>query len=487
MDAEASSSLLPYAILALVDYCESVLSAVHTASCGALNLMFQTCVTQDMVLRTTVRSKSSSDGSLPKGNLDDSTRKAPLVATLSALESLLQYRFQRSWQKSLPLLGRLFLHLKGASYPLLVGVLRGLGELHDALTSVPSAALPGVTSALNEALGFAIEGMGPERVLGVLPLAPTGATSLAEGGVAEARAWLIPLLLEHAKAAPTRLAYFQSHVLELAKKCDVTARSGKLTENEARTQQYRVVQLWGLLPSFCANPTDVAKSLGSLAPVLDNAMNDARYPGILAEVCAGLEVLVTGVKNRAEGAAGGSQDPKADLQKLAGISTKFLPKLFALVQPYDGGVKKPDSNGEKAKSTAGDGSNPMGPSAITDKAMTVSKAVAAFASVAPTSYVSSLFKKLLHKMLEATAAATTVKDVPAASRDAGEVEGFSKEEALSVRTLNFVSRVFGVVHISSPRPCPQTGRIVHGQSCSSCPVLSCPGVELVVFSKQVLN
>lgn len=386
MSPEATSQLLARAVLALVGYCESSSTAVHKSSCGALNLMFQACVDQGMVTEMA--------GSLGRGH----AAGGPLADTLSALESLLQYRFQRSWPQSLPLLGRLFLHLRGASYPLLVTVLRGLGELHDALTSVPSAASPGVTSALNEAVSFAIEGMGAERVLGVLPLAPTGATPVAEGGLAEARAWLIPLLTEHTGAAPSRLAFFQSYVLTTAKACDGAAKSGRLTANEARTQRFRVVQLWGLLSGFCERPTDVAGAFGGLAPTLANAMQDANYPGILPMVCAGLQTLVAGVKARCGvEVGGGDAAAKADLEKVSNTATRFLPKLFALVDPGEDGVAVP--GGESGVSDA------AATTAANERTASVCGAAASLASVAPPTFLSTLFKKLLQKLIESTTAA----------------------------------------------------------------------------------
>lgn len=383
IDSEASGKLLARAVLALIGYCESSSTAVHKSSCGALNLMFQACVDQDMVTQMA--------GSLGRGH----AAVGALADTLSALEALLQYRFQKSWPQSLPLLGRLFLHLRGASYPLLVSVLRGLGELHDALTSVPSAALPGVTSALNEAVSFAIEGMGAERVLGVLPLAPTGATPVAEGGLAEARAWLLPLLTQHTGATPSRLAFFQSYVLTTAKACDGAAKSGRLTANEARTQRFRVVQLWGLLPGFCARPTDVAGAFGNLAPILANAMQDTNYTGILPIVCAGLQALVTGVKARCGTEVGGGDTAaKADLEKLSNTATRFLPKLFALIDPAGGEVT---TVGVTVGSDAA-----AAVTAANERTAAVCGAAAALASVAPQAFLSSLFKKLLQKLIEST-------------------------------------------------------------------------------------
>lgn len=421
MDQAASSALLAPAMLALVDYCESSSSAVHTASCGAINLMFQACVNQEMVTQMA--------GSLGQGGAGGAG--GPLAETLSTLETLLQYRFQRSWAKSLPLLGRLFLHLRGASFPLLVAVLRGLGELHDALNSVPSAALPGVTSALNEAVSFAIEGMGAERVLSVLPLAPTSTSKVEECGVTEARAWLLPLLKEHAGAAPSRLAFFHQSVLKTAKACDVAANSKSLSANQARTQRFRVVQLWGLLPGFCARPTDIASSFGTLAPVLANAMQDANHPGILPEVCAALQALVKGVKVRE---AEGDQQAKVDREKVSNTATRFLPKLFALVDPGEGHTTGSTVQaGEEVDGGVGDKDPAAAAAAANERTAAVCAAAAAMASVAPASYLSSLFKKLLHKLIEATAAS---------ARENGSGGAAGKAAALAVSLWTFQFCIF---------------------------------------------
>lgn len=385
MDADVSGKLLPRATLALVGYCESSSTTVHTASCGSINLMFQACVDQGMV---TKMANSLGRGQAPSG---------PLAETLTALESLLQYRFQRSWPKSLPLLGRLFLHLRGASYPLLIGMLRGLGELHDAVTSVPTAALPVVTSALDEAVGFAIEGMGAERVLGALPLVILGPTQAAGGPLAESRAWLLPLLTEHTRAAPSSLAFFQKNVLATAKACDVAVKSGRLSANATRTQRFRVEQLWGLLPGFCARPTDIASAFGVLAPVLANAMQDVNYPGILTQVCAGLQALVAGAKARCSAEVGGGDEgAKADIDTLSHAATRFLPKLFNLVVPAE------ESMAVASGGVSGGTEDTAAGSSANERTVAVCGAATAMASVAPAAFLASLFKKLLHKLIQTT-------------------------------------------------------------------------------------
>ncbi|KAG5188695.1 armadillo-type protein [Tribonema minus] len=418
--AAAARSLLPRAAAALVSYCESPAAALHGAACSCLNLLFQTVVDQEMVSEM-----AESLGKPRKG------KPTALETVLCSLEGLLQYKYQKAWPKALPLLGRLFLHLRSASYPILSSTLKGLGDLHDALASIPAAAAaPGVLPALNEALGLAIEGVGMERVLGVLPLRPAGTPDTM--GVAESRAWLvsevrlaeaqgvavvyanreekrIPLLREHGGAAPARLAYFHHSLVELAKHCDQVSRSGKLTANEGKTQSLRVEQVWGLFPAFCAAPTDVASAFGPLAPVLANAMQDVRYPGILAEdvrypgilteVCNGLQALIAGAESR-----GTAQ--QEELRALSATSTKFLPALFAQLDKKDAPLSD-------------------------DKVLAVCGAAAAFARVSPKPFLSQLFKRLLQKLLEATAAAQASRDkggdAPSDDMDVADAQSAAQE------------------------------------------------------------
>ena len=61
-------------------------------------------------------------------------------------------------------------------------------------------------------IAMAIQGMGMEKVLEVLPLE-------GEGGLIGARRlWLFPLLSTHGRRRPSHLRYFQTSILELARK-----------------------------------------------------------------------------------------------------------------------------------------------------------------------------------------------------------------------------------------------------------------------------
>jgi ribosomal RNA-processing protein 12 len=352
----ARGMLLP-AISVLVSYCEGAIAKVHSTACQAMNTSFQVVVDQTMVSDMVSTSAGRS--------LGQPGSSSALANVLQELQNLLRHKYQRAWPASLPLLGRLFLHLRAASYPVLIGTLKGLGELHDALTSTPSAAPAGVLPALDEAIGFAIEGVGMERLLAVLPLRPAGTPDTV--GVAESRSWLLPLLRAHGKSADSRLGFFHQELLALARHCDSLSRSDNCTANERRTHSFRVVQLWQILPCFCSRPTDVGTALGALAPLLANAMKDSNYPEILPEVCQALQTLVEGLPHR--DANGSASSVVTD------ASTRFLPLLYSIAE-------------QSATANRADA-----------RVVTVCRTASVLTSVAPPSFLATTFKKLLQKLL----------------------------------------------------------------------------------------
>lgn len=157
---------------------------------------------------------------------------------------------------------------------------------------------------LSGPISLSIEGMGIEAVLSILPIQ-------GDDGLASKRPWLLPLLAQHGKRRPSRLHFFQHHILELARKSNAIVCDNKVrhlacvcrrptlppppfpprgcvfgphpypllfvlphplslpalpaSQSSAKQQQLnrqRVLQLWSLLPAFCANPSDVSAAFG---------------------------------------------------------------------------------------------------------------------------------------------------------------------------------------------------------------------------------
>ena len=123
------------------------------------------------------------------------------------------------------------------------------------------------------------------------------------GGIRDDRAWLVSLMkpsastssslavssslipgtmLASSATTQTHLATFQGRVLNLARRCDAASADGHRTVAEASIQQSRVVEIWGLFPSFCVHPLDMKENFGALAKTVVKALGDhSRYPKIV--------------------------------------------------------------------------------------------------------------------------------------------------------------------------------------------------------------
>ncbi len=226
-------------------------------------------------------------------------------------------------------------------------------------------------------MGYAFEGIGIERTLEILPLRPTGTQDST--GIPNDRAWLLPLLKKHGTKCPSgtcQLSYFLKEILALARHCDSLCRcpTTSLSANEAKTQSFRVVQLWQLFPCFCASPSDIDTALLDLAPIIASELQDTPYPDIIPAICHGLQLLVECCK-KAETFT--TKNKEHQMTVMGSMSTKLLPLLFNLLEK-----------------NAGRGNAPTH----------VLSAVSALACIAPPPFVANLFKKLLHKLLEKRAA-----------------------------------------------------------------------------------
>jgi hypothetical protein len=74
------------------------------------------------------------------------------------------------------------------------------------------------------------------------------------------------------------LAFFQTEVLGLARRCDALAFKHP---NDKEFHMARVVDLWSLLHCFCQHPLDITSALPALAQTLVRAMGDTRYPQLV--------------------------------------------------------------------------------------------------------------------------------------------------------------------------------------------------------------
>jgi ribosomal RNA-processing protein 12 len=483
--------MLPRCMLALCSNFQSPHTAVHTVTLAAIRHLLPRCITSAMVAASVARLQSSAESQ---------QRTPPTVVenVLCSLQGLLQFRYQHAWQGTvLPLLSFSFELLGASSSPVLVPLLLQVAELHESLEHTASkqmaekasmeameegtSSTSAVRRALQSVVGSAVRHMGEEELLRLLPLdeewvdtsskagrSKSSARVKAKGGLATSRQWLVPVLREHIGKGPLgnsgagggkvvslssapvhrpRLAFFQSHILGLARKCEnrrAECDSGGSVSVagsaiEAKHQSACSMQLWSLLPGFCEQASDVTASFKNIARILGKALEDKRYPELMMVVCGALQTLIKGSRIRAglgeavevAVSAGGDEDADeedemtgggaaagrvksrdgfrsnrrsagAELAVLAGqqevaslrqFAKNFIPLLFKIYESfYEDGADSEDKALEAQSS---------------GRAGAVQATVSAFASIAEPSTLPSLFRQLLQKLLSASTAAST--------------------------------------------------------------------------------
>jgi ribosomal RNA-processing protein 12 len=321
-----------------VTLCESATPGVGPAVVSALGSVLGACLDQ-----TFLRATAGSSEAVARDDV------------VNTVASLLEYKYQRNWAAILPGLGRLFgrAGCSSALAPLLVG----LASLHDALEAAPDAAPVGTLRLVEGAVAEAVAAMGPQLFLETVPLGND------RSPVAIGRAWCLPVLRSASRTAPCSLAHFRDVILPLVAHFEGEHAALPAAQATARHgARARVVQLWSLLPAYCARPVDLAASLPSLEAPLAKAVKD---PELQAVVCHALREL-----------AGDPAAPRSDEDRAAaaGLARKTLPVLFKLL---DAGAE-----------TAGQG-------------QVLLETTSTLAKVAAGIFVGTLFKTLLQRLLEA--------------------------------------------------------------------------------------
>lgn len=231
-----------------------------------------------------------------------------------AVEEGLTYKFHAAWSSVLQLLCVFFKACGRQAHPVMKKCLQSLCDLRL------SPHFPH-TAALDQAVGAAVASMGPEVILGAVPLEIDG----SEETLDFPRSWLLPVIRDHVRE--TRLGFFTTYFLPLAttlkSKAMDLAQAGSTVESKIYdTLQW---QIWTLLPGFCTKPTDVAASFRGLARTLGTAISE--HPDLRVTVCQALRTLI------AKGC-----EAEADRAEVSRFAKNFLPILFNLYgQPVAAG------------------------------------------------------------------------------------------------------------------------------------------------------
>ncbi|XP_029031381.1 RRP12-like protein [Betta splendens] len=219
------------------------------------------------------------------------------------VEEGLSYRFHASWPFVLQILGCFYRVAGKQAHPVMTKSLQSLADLR----TTPHFPF---TGELDLAVGGAVENMGPEVVLGAVPLNITG----SEDDLEFPRSWLIPVIRDHVKN--TSLSFFMSYFLPLAstlrQRAEEFEQAGQ--KLEAKVYQTLQLQIWTMLPGFCTSPVDLLTSFKGVARTLGMVINER--PDLRLTVCQALRIII----NKSS-----TEEEKAELGR---FSKNFLPILF---------------------------------------------------------------------------------------------------------------------------------------------------------------
>lgn len=196
-----------------------------------------------------------------------------------AVINLLSIKYQTAWMEVFNVLSALFSTLKWRASPLLKEAVKAIGELRtsDSFTGKKEA---------DAVLGHAVEAMGPEAVLEILPLNLLNPKAGFPG-----RAWLLPTLREHIVNA--HLMHFRSEFVALSETVyqKVVDHGTAAKTMEIKIFETLVQQIWALLPGYCTLPLDLTIALDqTFAELLANLLY--KQPDLRLDVCKGLQLLV---------------------------------------------------------------------------------------------------------------------------------------------------------------------------------------------------
>ena len=246
-----------------------------------------------------------------------------------AATALLSVKYQPAWIEVFTVLSALFSAFRWRSTGLLDDIARIVGELrgNDSFNGKKEA---------DVVLGDAVEAMGPDSVLQILPLNLEKPKAGQPG-----RAWLLPILRDHVQN--TNLTHFRSEFVPLS---DAMVQRVKDNGYSEKTMQIKIFetlvqQIWTLLPGYCNLPLDLSTAFDqSFAEKLANMLYEQTE--LRVDICKALQMLVESNREIVNIEASNQelllkqQITKGDAQKNLDHLSSFSGKLLlVLVNVYE--------------------------------------------------------------------------------------------------------------------------------------------------------
>lgn len=377
INLEICSTKLPIVFNALKDILASEHEEAIFAATEALKNLINACIDESLIKQ----------GVDQITNVNSDARKSgPTVIEkiCATVESLLDYHYSAVWDMAFQIVSTMFDKLGTYSSYFMRGALKNLADMQN----LPDEDFP-YRKQLHECVGSAVGSMGPETFLCLLPL------KLEASDLSEVNVWLFPILKQYIIGA--RLNFFMEKLLGMAKLIRQKSRKFELEGRvfSSRSADALDYSLWSLLPSFCNYPVDTAESFMDLAGVLCSALHEEN--DIRGIICSSLQNLIQQNKKTLEG--------KNDLSNVV-ISTASQRAMAHYT------TKVATDNLNVLKSSARELLSILSRiflESAKDEGGSLQSTIGDFASIADKEIVTRLFKRTMHRLLEATQEAGKTK------------------------------------------------------------------------------
>ncbi|KAJ5205303.1 hypothetical protein N7472_001751 [Penicillium cf. griseofulvum] len=196
-----------------------------------------------------------------------------------AAVDLLSVKYQAAWKEVFNVCSALFDCFKWRSSPYLVKIVSTIGELRS------NGSFHGKKEA-DAVLGSAIEAMGPEAVLEILPL-----NIIEQKAGQPGRVWMLPIMRD--SVTNTNLRHFRTELVPLSEALYQKVVNFGAAEKSVEVKIFEtlVQQTWGTLPGYCELPLDLVEAFDqSFAELLSNVLY--KQTELRVDVCRALQNLV---------------------------------------------------------------------------------------------------------------------------------------------------------------------------------------------------
>ena len=239
--------------------------------------------------------------------------------------NLLSVKYQAAWVEVFSVVTASLDALKWRSASLLNEAIQTIGELRS------SDSFNGKKEA-DAVLGTAVEVMGPEAVLTILPL------NLAEpkAGI-PGRAWLLPILRDH--VVNTNLVHFRNEFVPLSQSLFQRVMDHGQAEKtmEIKIYETMIQQIWSVLPGYCNLPLDLLSAFDQkFAELLSNLLYQRTE--LRVDICKALQLLVETNRDLVSSESSeyspftlariSKTDAKRNIEYLASLAENLLAVLF---------------------------------------------------------------------------------------------------------------------------------------------------------------